>query len=259
MDPLKFWTSDEFEISSFRWGLHERKNSVHFTSGSDNTNNCKYTYNELGFRGDSITKNGFKIMSLGDSCTEGVGVNDSETWTHQFSTKISNSVNMNFGTGGRSNDFITRCLLSFCDLIQPDLILIMYTPLQRREIYTENCGVEPFMPTSTWGYTKETKEGRIIQTNLCSIQNEHEDLINWYKNHNLIKFYLESKKINWIWNGWAGVPETIKEYNRFDGDFGKFIDFSAEGHHPGPSHNKKYSDKLFDYISEKFPNYLLSI
>ena len=99
-----------------------------------------------------MKKKGFKIMSIGCSFTEGIGVNDTETWPHQFTNLIPNAVDMNFGTGGRSNDFVARCLLTYYDLIKPDLVLIMYTNPQRREIYTKDNGVEPFMPTASWGW-----------------------------------------------------------------------------------------------------------
>ena len=124
MNPLKYWNSEGFEISSFKFKLDERKNKIFKTSGSDNTGLCTYTYNELGFRGDSIKKEGFKVMSFGCSNTEGVAVNDNETWPAQFTSLIPNGVNFNFGTGGRSNDFICRCLMSYYELIKPDLVLI---------------------------------------------------------------------------------------------------------------------------------------
>jgi hypothetical protein len=131
MKPLQYWNPEGFEISSFQFRLDERKNQTYETSGSDNTGLCTYAYNELGFRGDSIKKEGFRVMSLGCSNTEGVGVNNQDTWPSQFTKLIPNGVDMNFGTGGRSNDFITRCLLTYYDLIKPDLVLIMYTPPNR--------------------------------------------------------------------------------------------------------------------------------
>jgi len=85
VNNLKYWTPEEFEISSYKWNLSEKVNQTYNTSGSDKTRSCTYTYNELGFRGDSIHKDGFKIMSIGDSNTEGVGVNNDETWSAQFS------------------------------------------------------------------------------------------------------------------------------------------------------------------------------
>jgi hypothetical protein len=256
MKPLKFWEPETFEISSFQFNLDERKGKTHKTSGSDNTHSCTYTYNELGFRGDSIKKEGFKVMSLGCSNTEGVGVNNHETWPAQFAKLIPDGVDMNFGTGGRSNDFIVRCLMSYYDLIKPDLVLIMYTFPHRREIYTTDNGVEPFMPPASWGYLENTEDGNKIQEYLTYLQNDNEDFINWYKNHLLIKYFLESKKCNWVWNGNKINSKDYSEYNRFDGDYSGYSDFGVDNVHPGPNHNKTYANKLHNFISKKFPSYI---
>jgi hypothetical protein len=62
MKPLEYWQPSGFEISSFRNNLSERVNQSYNGSGSDNTGNCIYTYNSLGFRGDEPTKKGFNVM-----------------------------------------------------------------------------------------------------------------------------------------------------------------------------------------------------
>lgn len=258
VDNLKYWTPEEFEISSYKWNLSEKVNRSYYTSGSDQTRLCTYTYNELGFRGDSIHKEGFKIMCIGDSNTEGVGVNNDETWPSQFSKLIPNGVNHNFGMGGRSNDYISRCLISYYDLIKPDLVLIMYTCPQRREFYTKVGGIEPFMVTSQWGYIKETEDGQELQNHLSSIQNDNEDFMNWYKNHLLIKYFLESKKCNWLWNGWYDIPLIYEEFNRFDGLYGKFLDDAVDFIHPGPLHNQIYSKNLMNHIYTNFRSYVPS-
>jgi hypothetical protein len=256
MTPLKYWTPEEFEISSYKWNLSEKVNQTYHTAGSDMTTLCTYTYNELGFRGDSIHKDGFKVMSVGCSHTEGVGVNNDETWPAQFSKLITNGVDHNFGVGGRSNDFITRCLITYYNLIKPDLVLIMYTSPQRRELYIKDGGIEPFIPHCQWGYAKETEDGRELQNNLTAIQNEYEDFMNWYKNHLLIKYFLESKKCNWLWNGWFGIPPKYEEFNRFDGEYGGWFDKGVDGIHPGPQHNLNYANRLKKYIIENFRNYI---
>jgi hypothetical protein len=256
MKALKFWNPNTFEISSYKYSLKERVNRTYTTSGGDNTGLCTYTYNELGFRGDSVEEKGFKVMSLGCSITEGVGVNDNETWPAQFCSHIKDGVNHNFGTGGRSNDFICRCLMSYYDLIKPDLVLIMYTFPHRREIYTENNGIEPYIPNKVWGKLSETEDGKIMQSSLDILQNENSDFINWYKNHMLIKLFLENKKCNWIWDG-KHLLTDYKEFNRFDAlDNFKITDLGSDDMHPGPDHHKYYSKILFDYISMKFPSYL---
>jgi hypothetical protein len=135
----------------------------------------------------------------------------------------------------------------------------MYTSPQRRDIYTKDGKIEPFMPTASWGYLKETDDGIKLQEYLTYLQNKNEDLINWYKNHLLIKYFLESKKCNWLWNGFFQIPKDYNEFNRFDGDYGKYLDLGVDGKHPGPKHNKIYAKNLYDYISLKFPNYISNL
>lgn len=252
---LKFWNANTFEFSTFQ---NLRKNFINKKTnkvGTDQSGKCIYTYNELGFRGDSPKKEGFKIMSVGCSNTEGLGLNDDETWSAQFCSLVKNSVNINLGVGGRSNDYIARAILTYYDVVSPDLILIQYTYPIRREFYTEKCGIEPFIPTHTWGFMRETDEGKMVHESLVKLQNDEEDFINWYKNHLLIKNFLENKKCNWIWNGKFSVSKDFKETNRFDG-LKPFLDTAADGVHPGPITNKTYAYKLHKFIKENFPNYL---
>jgi hypothetical protein len=254
MKSLKFWTSEDFEVSTHQFRLSERKNKTYHESGSDKSGICTYTYNELGFRGDSPTKQGFKIMSIGCSNTEGLGVNDDQTWPSQFSKQITNGVDLNFGHGGRSNDYISRCLLTYYDMILPDLVLIMYTEYHRREYYTRAGGIEPFH-IKQWGYFAETEEGKKNHQSLINLSNRESDFQNWYKNHLLIKYFLETKKCNWMWNGWF-ITEKYQEKNKFDGNYYPFIDYGTDSIHPGPETNKTYSIKLYNHIKEKFPEYL---
>jgi len=126
MDILKYWDSDEFDITGFKWFLSERKNKSFTTSGSDNSNQNQYTYNQLGFRGNRLPLTGKKLMAVGCSHTEGIGVDDNQTWPHYLS-ELLNYSHINFGFTGRSNDYISRCILTFTEQIKPDLNCIMYS------------------------------------------------------------------------------------------------------------------------------------
>jgi hypothetical protein len=132
----------------------------------------------------------------------------------------------------------------------------MYTSPQRREIYTNDGGIEPFIPTAKWGYMEETNQGKETHEYLVNLQNDNEDYINWYKNHLLIKYFLESKKCNWLWNGFFDIPSEHTEFNRFDGEYNQLIDKGVDGVHPGPLHNNSYAKSLYEYILLKFPNYI---
>jgi len=240
MNVLKYWDKDTFDITNFKWFLSERKNKSFTNSGSDNTTNNLYTYNELGFRGDSLPLVGKKLMAVGCSHTEGISVNDDETWPHYLSTLLNYS-HINFGFTGRSNDYISRCILTFTEEIQPDLVCIMYSYPNRREYYTEEGGVEPFH-ISPWGYFEENRD---LHKNQVELSNSNEDFINWYKNHLLITNFLKNKNIPYIWNG-VFLNTDYDDGYRFDGDYN--IEF---GKHATPLQNKSYAEKLFNFIKER--------
>lgn len=254
-ESIKYWTPDNFEVSTTpEFKLSKRINSDITETATDYTGLCKYTYNELGFRGDSIYKNGFKVMSIGCSFTEGIGVNNNETWSSKFCGLIKNGVDLNFGHHGRSNDYISRCLISYYDLIQPDLVLIMYTDPHRREFYTNNGGIEPFH-VYKWGYF--LNDENIDEYNsLITLSNDEENFQNWYKNHLLIKLFLETKKCNWLWNG-CFTDFDYKDDLRYDGDYCSFVDFGSDGIHSGIKTNDQYSLKMFNYINTYFPTFFI--
>lgn len=270
-NPLKYWTVDQFDISSYFYTLNERKNKFFEVEDEITKLTCKYDFNELGFRGESIKKEGFKIMSLGCSLTEGVGVQNNETWPNRFSKLIPNSVDMNFGTGGRSGDFVVRCLLTFFDIIKPDLVIILYPPTNRREYYDEKCGINPFIASHPLGYYfKETNEGREIHNNILTAQTTNENIINWYKNHLLVKYFLESKKCNWIWDN-SCIETDYQDENLFNRGYtngknifvddmsGVYLDRGTDNNHPGRLHQENYAKNLYNFIIKNCPEYLKNI
>ena len=244
MKGLKFWKPLYFDVTSFRWKLKERVGRRFQGSGSDHSNKNDYTYNEIGFRGNSILKEGFKIMSLGSSYTEGIGVNDNETYSYYLS-KMIKGVDLNFGYSGRSNDYIARTILTFVDKVNPDFVNIMYTYPTHREFYTMNGGIEPYAPIP-WGYYKEHPDGIREFDAFKHILNDEDNFINWYKNHLLISYYLKSKNIPFIWNGTFLQTDYIDE-NRFDGEYPYFENDSK---YATAEDNKKYAEKLYEHIKK---------
>jgi len=255
MNSLRFWKKSGFDVASYKWKLEERRNSVHTTSGNDESGTCTYTYNELGFRGDSIYKDGFRIMSVGCSHTEGVGVSDTETWPHHFSKLIPGAVDLNAGFGGRSNDYIARCIITMVDTFRPNLVNIMYTYPSRKEYYRYNGDLEPFH-MNPWGYFEEENEGKEEYKAIARVTHDENDLINWYKNHLLITNFLQLRNIPYTWNGCFLMDDSVDDKNRFDGGYGDFREFSIDGKHATNRHNEKYAKKLYDFVKDKFPKYL---
>jgi hypothetical protein len=242
MNILKYWQSQTFEVSDYKWFLSERKNKVLIDNGSDRNSNNKYTCNQLGFRGNSLPLKGKKLMAVGCSHTEGIGVNDDETWPYYLSSLLNYS-HINFGYTGRSNDYISRCILSFTEEIKPDLVCIMYTYIERSEYYTNTGGIEPFHPIP-WGWFDDSENQSYLESKI-NLSNDNENFINWYKNHLLITNYLKNKNIPYVWNG-SFLPTDYDDGYRFDGDYN--IDYRK---HATPLQNKNYAEKLFNFIKER--------
>lgn len=250
MKSIKYWKKDGFDVATYKWNLAERRNQTFNGSGSDKSGTNVYTYNEMGFRGDSIYKDGFRILSVGCSHTEGVGVSDNQTWSHYFSRLINKGIDLNTGFGGRSNDYIARCIVSLVDTFRPNLVNIMYTYPSRKEYYRYGGELEPFH-MNPWGYFEENKEGKEEYKAIARITHDETDLINWYKNHLLIINLLQNKKIPYTWNGSFLNDDSVTDDYRFDGDYGNFRDFSIDGKHATANHNKEYANKLFDFCKDK--------
>lgn len=242
MKVLRYWKEDSFDVTGTIWTLSNRKSKRYSTSGSDNSNKNIYTYNELGFRGNALPLKGKKLMAVGCSHTEGIGVNDNETWPYYLADNLGYS-HVNLGYTGRSNDYISRAVLSYTDLLKPDLVCIMYTYPSRREYYTEEGTIEPFH-SKPWGWFDDQKNDKHFKAKIL-LSNKYEDFINWYKNHLLIIYFLQQKKISYIWNG-IFLDNNYDDGLRFDGDY--FIELNR---HATASENKTYADSLYNEIKKR--------
>lgn len=241
---LKYWNHSTFDVTNFKWNLEKRKNQTHKTSGSDNTGNITYTYNTLGFRGDKYPFQGQKkvLLAVGCSFTEGVGVNDNETWPF-FLANLLNYNHINLGFTGRSNDYIARVLLTYFDIIKPDYIHILYTDTHRREYYPPEGGIEPYHHNSWGWFTENTLE----HTALTLLSNKNENFINWYKNHLLITYFLKTKNVKWRWDS-TFIETDYTDENKFNGSIKPFLDLSADTNHPGPLTNHAYAVSIFEKL-----------
>lgn len=246
MESLKFWNIKDFDFGTYKWQLKQRINKELLGNGSD-IGKCYYTFNELGFRGDSPKKKGLKIMSVGCGHTEGIDVNDRETWSHYLTRMIPDGVDFNLGISGSSNDYIARSVLTWTEYLNPSIVLVMYTYPIKREIYTSNGDLIPYHPVP-WGYLNENLDGRKLWSNLISSTSKEDDHINWLKNHLLISNYLKNKQIPFIWNG-TFVETEYTDENRFDGNYPTFQDNST---YATAIQNESYAKQLLNYFKENF-------
>ena len=190
---MKGWDHKSFDIFD---NLKDRKNSEHFKIGGDESGKIKYTFNELGFRGDSLETYQSakkKFLVFGCSHTVGLGNELKDTWVQRVSDRTGHSY-INCSVQGLSNDTISRAVLSFTEYLKPDFVIVLHTYPHRREYTTSEgrkCSPKPDVKWDFW----ETEQGKKIHDSITFIQNDENDLDNLYRNKMLIYYYLKSLSI----------------------------------------------------------------
>jgi hypothetical protein len=246
---MKYIVDDinDFEVSKY-WPIKDRKNLTLTSNASDNRGVGKYTFNEIGLRGDSIYSKRKKILVVGDSNTEGIGLSDEETYGFLLSRLLKCDY-INAGMAGRSNDYISRAILNLVKFINPIFVIVVFTQKSRREYATNDGFFEPFQVANKWGYFEDNIE---LQNSYAKIQNDSEDDINFHKNYSLIRMHLQTEGTPFLWNGsFTGVEYT--DDKRFDGSFDILnpIDTTYDELHCGVETNRIYANELFKKIRNK--------
>ena len=226
------WNYKNFEV--FESEIKSKKNQTWNKCGGDQTGKVKggYRFNELGFRGDDIEiyeSSSKKLLTFGCSHTFGVGVGNDETWPHILAEKINHS-HINFGIQGCSNDTISRAVLSFTQRFKPNIVVILWTYLHRRE-YVNKDGKRCFYkPNGKWDFW-DTKEGSKIHEKITFIQNDEYDMDNYYRNHMLVSSFLKTIEV-------PVIHFNIEDYKMYWKDFG------VDGNHAGVESHQDFVKKI---------------
>jgi len=218
------------------WPLKDRINKQYKTSGSDNSGLNTYTYNEIGYRGDTVNKP-VDILAVGCSHTEGIGVSDTETWPYFLSEELKFS-HINLGYTGRSNDYIARTVSLYVRQFRPKIVAVMYTYPSRCEYWTE-YGPQPYT-VHPWGYFADYPDKH---RNLTELSTPESNRNNFIKNHLIVQLACEAAGSKLVWNG-SFLDLEYTDTKRFDGDY--FI----EGRHATAEENKIYSNKLVGFLKD---------
>jgi len=96
-----------------------------------------YSYNSYGFREDEfdLTNNRSKILCLGCSHTEGVGLKLEDVWVSKVKQNFSNFDVYNLGVGGSSSDTVVRILINSIEIFKPEHVFILWPSKDRFEIF----------------------------------------------------------------------------------------------------------------------------
>ncbi len=136
-----------------------------------------YTTNELGKRGTYTTlsdaKNTTNIISLGDSFTFGIGVNDKEVYTEVLSKQLGNNYSVvNGGMGGWGIDSEIKWYYQYGVEYKPKYVTLQFTANDPDDSYAGVTTVEnsefKFFP-----YTKRRPSWQLLLSRTSFVQKSH--------------------------------------------------------------------------------------
>ena len=220
-------------------------------------NKVYYKFNDYGFRCDNFTdclKYKFRLLFVGGSNTEGMGLNVHECWAKLFHDMVCEKLNYqmpywNIAVAASGTDHIARFLYSVGDLIQPNIIISWLPPIERRERFDSDF----YLP----GHDTDEKNNvrAFIDDRFIQYQTE--------KNFAFINLMLEKWNSTFIYRASHSC-----DYDRLDFGFRNMInirdipdinienDLAYDERHPGVKTNQIFSKLMFEYcwpiIEKKF-------
>ncbi len=218
----------------------------------------QHVFNPLGYRGDIYDPDAdFTLAVIGCSLTIGVGVHWEQTWGVRLKEKIHQHLNngkttcLNFSQSGGSNDYIARTAVRQFSAKKPDLAVIHFTRMMRRELLQG----ESILTFSSW----TVKEDPLLESLLDCYTNE-EAAANLIKNLLLVSNFCSSRDIPLLFavselrliadTIVPSTPALVDLWNAVDSSkllrcTLNFEDVGRDNSHPGPHSHEKFAEKVF--------------
>ena len=230
-----------------------------------------YACEDFGPRGT------INVLALGCSWTQGAVTTGSfPEYAAQF---LSGHYNVpvkswNLGLGGRSSDYMARTLMCTVDCLKPDVVLLNFPTLDRRE-YFRNDGrkikyqIEWMLEERTNGahWQRLSSVDRHLVKHMNELISPYDDTVNFLKNFKLLEILIKARNLMWAFSTVPvpSVQTTLKELmdlgwidsdNYLGSSFDIFDFLSDTDHHPGAGSHKAHGKKFADFIVAKYGNRL---
>ena len=210
-----------------------------------------YEFNNYGFRCDNFTdysKHKYRILFLGCSHTEGVGLPVEETWAYKLLQIINDELGENIpywtiAMGGTGLDQQNRALYQLNDMLRPNIIIGLFPNASRREIY------------NGYYYIKKLPEHLKIKKYEDVFFDDKLILYQLGKNLSFLKLLSNKYNTKIIANATGSCRKIYyKEYNNqfdfytYQADFYNVVDMARDMLHAGKKSNTNFALKLYDEI-----------
>lgn len=244
-----------------------------------------YRFNRHGYRcpefemRNQVQENTIHVISLGCSATYGTGLPEHKTYPAVFKALLQNYlgrpvINWNLAMGGASSDYMVRTLTSAIPILKPDIVLLTFTGLERREYLNENAHVFNF----TQGSKKKNRLSNKIRNPEVSfaidaydkLLSSYNNFLNLFKNYKVSEALCEQFKVMWLFSGFdvsifegmkhlihteklvkPGLISLKKKYTE-----APEIGLARDMIHPGIQPNKEHAEAFFERLQEVYASSL---
>lgn len=226
--PIKnFWLTDVLPDA-----VDKPKGKTIYWQGSDSLEKFKanpvpgydetsitYTFNSQGFREEEfdLTNGRKKILCLGCSHTEGIGLRLEDAWVTKLKKHFPDHDVYNLGWGGGSTDTVARLLANSAGVFKPEAVFILWPDKNRYEMYLY---ASLLLFKGTWNMEK----GEIDYYDPAHTRNI------FYKNKVIVDLLREKYNFK--------LYELMSDELNTDRDFGLYyrVDQSRDGHFSAAQH-----------------------
>lgn len=252
----------EFRGQTLKWvGSDHFRNFQKYQPNPYTENDITYKYNEYGFRSDNFINSKYRLVFLGCSITEGIGLPLEETFSHLIYTQIKKEIGEDFpywnlGLEGCGLDSITRCYYNFYKQLKPHVVIVLF-PSYRLEYFHQNWKsilVNDDIDNVFY------KNPHLIDPNVITYNIE--------KNLAILDLLLEKTNTALIWDRWDGFDnvntsklETFKNYaDSWQIAFSKTknSNLARDGKHPGKKTNEEFANMLLNKYHDMICRHLIN-
>jgi hypothetical protein len=186
--------AENYVTPDLRWTLGDTEQGYRASGGHpiyDETS-VEYKLNSLGYRcPEFIDRGQIRMISIGCSYTYGVGLPQTALFHERFAERLGSEigtsvVNWNLGSGAVSNNYIARLMHIAVPILKPDIVLILFTHLSRREYITAANEALKYRPTAM---NTDPVHGEIFD-HLSALTSKYDDQLNFFRDFKSIKALL---------------------------------------------------------------------
>jgi len=225
-------------------------------------NDIVYRFNSLGYRCPEFdVAADIRIVAIGCSHAFGLGLPQEAIFHELFAEwlreKSGKSVVLwNLAKCGASNDYISRLLYLAVPQLDPQIVLINFTHVARREYVSVQNSPMSYNPriTPTDAVTRD------IFRHFAALSSQFDDQLNFFKNCKAVEHVLSGRV--WLYSRRVGkeldamaaeVMAAHMDLRRFAGRL-PLVDRGRDGGHPGPESHRQLAQLYWAKFTELCPD-----